>query len=164
MEENTLKPKSKKKLFIVLGIIVLIICICITSCVAIFTAFMGKIVDEGKVIKDAVLEDVCESHGEFSQTDYEEWFTSKYVTNNSLDEANDSVLNAFPNAYDCDSLISGDIIKLIKEGQSLNIQWNAGFTTAQVGYNNGVEYINIFLVLDDTDWKISGISSTEYSF
>lgn len=67
------------------------------------------------VIKDELLDDVCYSHGDFTEAEYEEWFDETYTLTNTYNDAKEAVSTALPDDLDCVEFFSSPILGAIDE-------------------------------------------------
>jgi hypothetical protein len=146
-------------LLIVLALGALLLC-CVVLGVAGVLYFNTTIESAAKSIKADVLTAVCESHGDITGSDTK-FFTDSFMNNYGVGDASTAIGKTFPATYKCADLLPGNIITLIMNGQSLNVNssLNTGDTAVvTVRSADGKTNSTINLVKVDTVWKIDSIT------
>lgn len=149
-----------KKVVIIILVVVLLLCLVCSACLGITYLGMKKVFEEGIVIKEQMLGDLCETGSTMSEADYEQWFTEDFKAKYSYIKATDSMSEIFPASYDCNTLLEGDLLEMLSQGQAVSISSVNGAVTAQITFNNGSSLVVIYLEQSGSTWKIDEISTT----
>jgi len=111
---------KKKKIIIIIIIVAIILSILICASVTAFAYIINSAYKQAEEIKENTIIDVCESHGDFSQTEYKAWFASSYRDSQSLEDAKEIVGDAFPSDFQCDNLPKKNIFEFYNSSHSIN--------------------------------------------
>lgn len=154
----------KKALIPISIIVIFLLCICCSTGVVLFSNGM---VEGAKGMNDAILNDVCMSHGRFDEDEYSKWFAEEFVNEVDIMQVKGAVEAAFPDDYDCSAIYkNSNIVSMIFNGEGYGVQFQNGVTTAEVtlpyysklgGYHPGT--VKIKLIKIDGNWKIYKIFS-----
>lgn len=150
------KKKSKKGCWIVV-IILLVIALCCAAPMIIFggTFLVGfKALSEETDSLQVIMKDACEDKGSINNID--DYFTDTYT---AIDEVEYALEMAFPDAFDCESLMTDGFINLILSGHTVMVEVSAGQSTAQYTFNNGERNVTIEFDKTGDDWKIENVKS-----
>ncbi len=124
---------------------------------------VGKVVVEGgQEIKDEILLDLCETHAEFDESEYEMWFTNSYVESHDLESAKETIAKIFPAESSCQDILPNNLFQMIKQGEGLSIEWKNGVHTAEYSfYADENIFYTIYLQNIDGQWKIYQITELD---
>ncbi|MBU0976147.1 MAG: hypothetical protein ABIE03_05070 [Patescibacteria group bacterium] len=155
--------KKTKIILIIIGI-VLLLGICIVSCIAVFSIIMSSTYSSGKEIKEGILTDVCTSHGNFGDTEYKAWFTQGYREDVHLLEAQDIISDTFPDDFECADLSTGNFFDMLTSGQSVNVSIVNGVSRATISIpKDDSEFGTFELKKVGTEWEIDSVAVTKSS-
>lgn len=155
---------QKTKIILIIAAIALVLCTCAVICVGIFVYIGGSLSKEASEIKESVILDLCNSHGEFDDSDYRAWFTESYRNTVPHTDAKTAVSDAFPSDYDCKELETGNLLDLLLSGQSMSISTTTTGSTAEFSYpKDENETVTIELRKVGTEWEIDAITVTRRS-
>lgn len=109
------KKKSNKKIIIILLVVFLFLpLLCCGLFFLIFSVSMRVVEEKKNEVMNAVVVDVCNTHGDFTFTEYEQWFDSAVGYENAVA----SVETTFPEDYDCNELVDRSLFDTLLEGGS----------------------------------------------
>lgn len=144
------KKKSNKKIIIILLVVFLVVpLVCCGLFFLLFSTIFGAVNEKKDEVMNAVLLDVCNSHGDISYDQYDEWFDPTV----SYDEAMSSAEVIFPETYDCNELVNKSFLDTILAGESVSYNFENGREFLEISINEG------FFSLEKTkgEWVISEI-------
>lgn len=155
---------KKTKIIIIVIVIILLLCLCSVICLAGGTYFTSGMYSKANEIKDGILLEVCESHGNMTNTEYKAWFTKDYREDVSYLGARDIVKEAFPSEYACSDLQTDNFIDMSTSGQSVSITIKNGFTVGTISFPKSTNEVDTFeLVKVGDEWEIDSITVTKLS-
>lgn len=155
---------KKKKIIIIVIIIILALSACTCACLGIAAYALNSVYRQAEEIKESTIKDVCESHGDFSQTEYKAWFSSSYRDTESFEDAKKIVEDAFPSDFECANLAKKNIFEFYSNNHSINTSIINGESRATLSFPKSEnQYITIVLEKVSNEWEIESISVTNYS-
>lgn len=149
-EPPVTKKKSNKKIVIILLLVFLVFpLLCCGLFFLLFSTIFGAVNEKKDEVMNAVLVDVCNSHGDISYDQYGEWFDPAV----NYDDAVSSTEIIFPETYDCDELINKSFVDSIFAGESVSYNYENGKESFDITVNEG------FISLEKSrgEWVISDI-------
>lgn len=145
---------KKKTVLIIVGVLVGLLLLCVV-CGFGFVLLMSSVMKEGFEIRASRLYDMCVASKNFSQSDYDEYFSTEYKGKNSFQDGKVLVNKFFPSDYDCNNLKETGIINLFKSGESISVSTVNGETTVDFSKNN----LTMTFEKEDGEYKI--VNTTE---
>jgi hypothetical protein len=152
-----------KKLLIGCGI-VLVICLCCSSIVAIAGWAFNSMLSEGNTEKNRIVVGVCTEIQKFNngtgidQDKFPLYFTEKFREGHSYNETEKIFVEIFPKGTDCQTFTTANVIELIQKGQGLNVNTNNGVTTMTMTLKAPSTYYQFNVVKDDASYKIDAVT------
>ena len=123
------KKKSNKKIIIILLVVFLLLpLLCCGLFFLIFSVSMRVVEEKKNEVMNAVVVDVCDTHGDFTFTDYGQWFDPSV----GYEEAVSSIEATFPESYDCNELVDRSLFDTLLEGG-----------TASYNFDNDDEFLEM---------------------
>ncbi len=148
---------SKKVVFIIVGILLFLCCICFT-CIAFTFAGFGIIMKDAEEVSNKVVVKVCEEALDLSQTEYKDLFDTSEIT---YEEANYALRTIFPKE-NCDDYKLASFVDMVDSGIAFESKNENGKRTAEFTFTNSEDKeITILFVKKGSDWKISGFRLSE---
>lgn len=133
-ETVVVKKKGNKKIVIILLVVFLVIpLICCGLFFVLFSSVYGAVNDKKDEVVNTVLLDVCNSHGDFTFTEYGKWFDSSI----DYEDAISSTEIIFPQGYDCNELVNRSFLNTILAGESVSYKNDNGQESFEISVNEG---------------------------
>lgn len=155
---------KKTKVILIIAGISLILCFCSCICLSGAYYFFSSIYKQGNEIKGGILTDICQTHGDFSIIEYKAWFTEGYRSSIDYNQAKEIIEDAFPESFDCDELVTDNVIDLYTNRHSINISSETGRTIAEISFPKDEDEVVTFILIKVGDeWEIDSVSVTRFS-
>lgn len=128
------KKKSSKKIVVILLLVFLVFpLLCCGLFFILFSVIFGAVNDKKVEVINAVLMDVCNSHGDFTFDEYGQWFDSSVGYQNAVD----STEVIFPEGYDCNDLDNSSFLDAVLAGESVSYKNENGQESLEISVNDG---------------------------
>jgi hypothetical protein len=133
-EAPVAKKKSNKKIVIILLLVFFVFpLLCCGLFFLLFSTIFGAVNDKKDEVMNAVLLDVCSSHGDISYDQYGEWFDPAV----NYDDATSATETIFPQGYDCNELVNKSFLDTVLAGESVSYKNENGRESMEISVNQG---------------------------
>lgn len=133
-EPVTTKKKNNKKVIIILLLVFLVIpLLCCGAFFLLFSTVFGAVNDKKDEVMNAVLMDLCNTHGDLTFAQYGQWFDSSI----DYEDAITSTETIFPQGYDCNELVNKSFLDTVLAGESVSYSNENGRESMEISINEG---------------------------
>ncbi|MBD3363575.1 hypothetical protein GF362_07715 [Candidatus Dojkabacteria bacterium] len=150
---------------LLLGLIIfLVILVGIGTSIGVFVFFSSSIMRSRDEVREEIVYDICKSHGDFTESDYKVWFSESFRESNNFNETKERIAHIFPNHIDCENILSGNILDMIKSEETISVIVRDGTKFVQVSFlHHNDQQITLSLIDSKRSWIITEISLTHYT-
>lgn len=145
---------KKKTVLIIVGVLVGLLLLCV-ACGGGGVLLFSSIMKEGFEVRESRIYDMCEASKNFSQSDYEDYFSTDYRSRNTFNDAKKVVTDFFPSDYNCEDLKDKSLIMLLSSGESLSVNTGDDKTTIEFSKNG------LTMTFEEEEGEYKIVSTTE---
>jgi hypothetical protein len=141
--------------------IVLVLCICCSSIIALGVWGFNSMMADGISTKNTTVLALCSQTKKFDENEFSDLFTDNFRKIHTLDETMALVDAVFPSGADCQSFITANFWEAIQKGQNLMVRSTNGESTITFDLGPAKSRYEFQMKQEDGKYKINTIVKIE---